>query len=137
MSDVMPTIPPVPTEISQPFWDACREGRLIMPHCEDCGEKSFYPVRLCPHCGSARLSWAEVSGRGRIHSATTLMRASAPVFAEAVPYVVALIELEEGPIMMSNIVGPGRLEARIDDAVAVQFETVGEVTLPRFRLADK
>lgn len=133
---VMPTIAPEPTEISQPFWDACCEGRLVMQACEDCGELAFYPVRMCPHCGGGRLDWQEVSGRARIHSLTVVMRPSAPVFAESVPYVVALVELDEGPIMMTNIVGEGAREAGIGDPVRVQFEAVGEVTLPRFRLAD-
>lgn len=135
MTSVMPTIPPEPNEISQPFWNACHEGRLTMQHCEDCGELAFYPVRMCPHCASSRLGWQEVSGRARIHSLTTVMRPSAPVFAQAVPYVVALVELEEGPIMMTNVIGPGALEAKIDDPVVVQFETIGDVVLPRFRLA--
>lgn len=133
MTGTMPTIPPCPTDVSQPFWDACRDHRLTMQRCADCGDFTFYPVYLCPTCGGGGLDWTPVGGRGRVHSLTHVHRPSAPVFAGAVPYVVALIQLAEGPIMMSNLVGPKAMEARIGDAVEVVFEEVGEVTLPRFR----
>ncbi|WP_342641459.1 Zn-ribbon domain-containing OB-fold protein [Rhodoligotrophos ferricapiens] len=133
MVDVMPTIPPRPTDISKPFWDGCRDHRLLMQQCQDCRTVTFYPVYMCPSCASERLEWVELSGRGHVHSVTTVHRPSAPAFAPAVPYVLALIEVAEGPIMMSNIVGPDALSTQIGDEVAVVFEDVGEVTLPRFR----
>ena len=133
MSNVMPTIAPRPTDISKPFWDGCRERQLLMQKCEDCGNLAYYPVYMCPACTSGKLAWTELSGRGRVHSVTIVHRPAAPAFASAVPYAVALIEVEEGPIMMSNIVGPAALETKIDDKVEVVFEDVGDVTLPRFR----
>jgi len=135
MSNIMPTIPPHPTDISKPFWNACRAHRLIMQKCDDCGEMNFYPVYICTTCGSERLDWTELSGRGRIHSITVVHRPAAPVFASSTPYALALVKVDEGPIMMSNIVGPNALKARIDDPVEVQFEDIGDVTLPRFRLS--
>ena len=134
MSTAMPTIPPSPTDISRPFWDGCRDRRLLMQKCEDCGTLNYYPVYICSACMSDRLAWTELSGRGRVHSVTVVHRPAAPAFAAATPYAVALIEVEEGPIMMSNIVGPNALQTRIDDQVEVVFEDVGDVTLPRFRL---
>lgn len=137
MTNVMPTIAPQPTEISKPFWDGCRARRLVMQKCEDCGNVTYYPAYMCPACTSDKLTWTELSGRGRVHSVTIVHRPAAPAFASAVPYAVALIEVEEGPIMMSNIVGPTALETKIDDDVEVVFEDVGEVTLPRFRRIGK
>lgn len=133
MTNVMPTIAPQPTEISKPFWDGCRARRLVMQKCEHCGNVAYYPAYMCPACTSEKMTWTELSGRGRVHSVTIVHRPAAPAFASAVPYAVALIEVEEGPIMMSNIVGPTALETKIDDDVEVVFEDVGEVTLPRFR----
>jgi uncharacterized OB-fold protein len=137
MNSVMPTIAPHPTNISKPFWEGCRKRRLLMQKCEDCGNITFYPVYICPACTSRNLAWTELSGRGRVHSVTIVHRPAAPVFAHATPYAVALIEVDEGPIMMSNIVGPNALGTKIDDRVAVVFEDVGDVTLPRFRLASE
>ena len=133
MSNIMPTIAPQPTHISRPFWDACKEHRLILQRCEGCASYVFYPGYICPHCGGDQLQWQQVSGRGRIHSFSVIHHPADPVFAQSTPYVLALIELEEGPTMMSNIVGEDRFEAAIGDAVEVQFEDTGEVTLPRFR----
>ncbi len=134
MTSTLPTIPPQPTEISRPFWDGCRDRRLLMQRCGDCGSYVFYPAYMCPSCAGDRLDWTPLSGRGRIHSLTHVHRPSTPAFAAAVPYVVALVQVAEGPIMMSNLVGPGAMEARIGEAVEVVFEDVGEVTLPRFRV---
>ncbi len=134
MTKPMPTIPPRPTDVSKSFWAGCRERRLLMQKCEDCGEMTFYPVYICPTCSSERLHWTELSGHGRIHSITIVHRPSAPVFAGSTPYALALIKVDEGPVMMSNIVGPNALKAKIDDPVQVQFEDVGDVTLPRFSL---
>lgn len=135
MNSVMPTIAPRPTDVSAPFWAACADHRLIMQGCEDCGKLTFYPVYMCPHCGSSKLEWKELSGRGTIHSVTRVFHPAAPVFAGSTPYVVALIQVDEGPFMMSNIVGENAMRARIGDAVNVEFQKVGDVTLPRYRLA--
>ncbi len=137
MTNVMPTIAPRPTEVSKPFWDGCRDRRLMMQKCDDCGNLAYYPVYMCPACTSGKLTWTELSGRGRVHSVTIVHRPAAPVFASATPYVVALIEVDEGPILMSNIVGPDALETGIDDRVEVVFEDVDGVTLPRFRRTGK
>lgn len=135
MNQVLPTIPPRPTEVSRPFWDACREHRLIMQNCKDCLKLTFFPMYMCPRCGGDRLEWQELSGRGRIHSVTRVFHPAAPVFGPATPYVVALIQVEEGPFMMSNIVGDDAMDAKIGEAVQVEFQDVGEVTLPRYSLA--
>lgn len=133
MNSVMPTIAPRPTDVSKPFWDGCRDRQLLMQKCEDCDNLTFYPVYICPVCSSEKLAWTGLSGRGRVHSVTIVHRPATPVFASATPYALALIEVDEGPIMMSNIVGLDALQTKIDDRVGVVFEDIGDVTLPRFR----
>jgi uncharacterized OB-fold protein len=133
MSSIMPTIAPTPTEVSRPFWDACKEHRLIMQQCAACANYMFYPAYMCPHCGCSELRWEQVSGRGSIHSITTVHHPADPVFAQSTPYVVALIQLDEGPVMMSNIVGEDRLDSSIGDRVEVTFEETNGITLPRYQ----
>lgn len=129
---------PVMNEESRPFWEACREGRLMLQRCGDCGGYVYYPRALCTHCHSGKLTWEEVSGEGVIYSYTVCHRPAGPAFSGDVPYVVALIDLKEGPRMMSNIVSgdPGSPEnVKIGQAVRVVFDAVtDEVTLPKFEV---
>ena len=96
---------PVVTVETQPFWNAAREGRFVVPVCAACGKAHWYPRAICPFCHSAELSWEELRGTGTVYSVTVSRRAPSPEFADLVPYVVALIDLDEGCRMMSNIVG--------------------------------
>ena len=89
--------------ITQPWWDATRESRLLVQRCDDCGAHQHYPRALCTACRSGRLSYVESAGRGEVHSFTVVHRSPHPAFEP--PYVVALVRLEEGPVMLSNIVG--------------------------------
>lgn len=124
---------PIPNADSIPYWSAAREERLVIRQCKECGEKHFMPRHLCPHCWSDQLEWIDASGAGTVHSFTVIRRASDPAFADLVPYVLALIELEEGPRMMSNIVGPDALNVKIGDRVTVTFEDRGDgAKLPQF-----
>jgi uncharacterized OB-fold protein len=128
---------PQPTPETRPYWDAAREGRLVLPWCEACGQPHFYPRALCPHCGGARLSWRQASGRGRLHT-YVINHKAAKGFEERVPYVIAVVELEEGPRLMTNIeiADPTPEALRIDMPVEVAFRMVTrEVTLPVFRPA--
>ena len=107
-----------------------------MQHCYGCGAYRFFPSLLCPHCGSDEQVWGPCSGRGTIYSVTVVHRAPNAAFRAVAPYVVALVELEEGPRMMANIVGEGRLEAAIGDAVEVCFEARGpDLKVPQFMRA--
>ena len=126
---------PIPTvdADSAPYWQAARDGKLLLQSCVGCGAPRFYPRHLCPRCWSPETRWIEASGRGRVHSFTIIHRPPSPEFAERVPYVVALIDLEEGPRMMANVVGADALSVEIDDPVAVTFETRGDgFVLPQF-----
>jgi uncharacterized OB-fold protein len=125
---------PVSDPGTETFWSEARAARLTIPRCLDCGRHHFYPRALCPHCHSDRLEWSQVSGRGTIHSYTIVRRAPGPAFAADVPYAVVLIDLAEGPRMLSNLVGAKVDTIRIGDTVEVVFDAVtDEVTLPSFR----
>lgn len=127
---------PRPDKDSAVYWDAARRHELVLQQCLDCQRFRFYPRSVCPHCLSDRFEWRAASGRGQIYSFTVIHRAPAPAFRDRVPYVLALIELEEGVRMMTNIVGCDPEEVSIGEAVEVTFDDVtDEVTLPKFRLA--
>ncbi|MDP6568173.1 MAG: Zn-ribbon domain-containing OB-fold protein [Alphaproteobacteria bacterium] len=119
-----------------PFWAGAREGKLLLPHCGDCGRYHFYPRALCPHCRADGWQWAEASGRGVIHTYTIAHRGAGPAFKDDVPYVVAIVELAEGPRMMTNIVTDDLSGIAVDLPVRVVFDAVtDEVTLPKFEPA--
>ena len=121
---------PAVDDESRPYWDAAREHRLLIQRCGACGKYVFYPRAVCPHCHDATLEWVEASGRGTIHSFTVARHPAGPAFADRVPYVVVLVELEEGVRMLGNLVGGDVDSVRVGQAVRVAFEDAGEVTLP-------
>nr|WP_294521989.1 Zn-ribbon domain-containing OB-fold protein [uncultured Rhodopila sp.] len=127
---------PVPDEISEPFFDGARQGRLMLQHCSACDGWSF-PVReRCPHCFSAGLQWRQASGRGSLYTFTIMHQVMNPGFASAVPYNIAQIDLAEGVRMTSNIVSTGNEALRIGMPLEVVFEEAdGNVSLPKFRPA--
>lgn len=116
------TLPP-DTELSRPFWAGCREHELRLQYCGDCKQFQFYPRIICSHCDGDALTWRVVSGRGRIASFTVVRHAISPAYKA--PYVVALIDLDEGPRMMSSVVGCEPECVAIGNAVDVQFEKWG------------
>lgn len=131
MSQHLP--PPVVNPDSQAYWDGAREDRLLIRKCKSCGVTHFLPRYLCPACWSTELDWIPASGRGTVHSYTVIRRAPLAEFVDKVPYVVALIDLEEGPRMMANILGEDALNTRIGDRVEVRFESRGEnAKVPQF-----
>jgi uncharacterized OB-fold protein len=126
---------PEPTELTQGFWQAAREHRLVIQRCDDCGRLRHYPQHLCPDCNRARWSWATVSGRGVVHSYSVTHHAFNPAWAEHLPYVVATIELDEGPRLVSDLPPADTEEVAIGQRVEVFFEEIDDhLTLPRFRL---
>ncbi len=115
------------------FWSRVRDGELALQQCKQCGRHQFYPRALCTACGYDELVWVRASGDGIVYSYTIARRAAHPAFASRVPYVVALIDLEEGPRMLSNIVDVDPDEVRIGDRVTVRFDPVDDgVILPMF-----
>lgn len=127
---------PQPTPVTAPFWEGTRAGELRLQRCEACGEHVFYPRIRCPHCGSDRLEWHKVSGRGSLYS-YVISHIAAPGWSGDVPYVIAIVELAEGPRMMSNLVGvdPTPESLPLDMRLEVVFAPRGDQVLPVFRPA--
>src|SRR3990170_103867 len=95
---------PQPDAITQEFWKSARRHELVIQRCHDCREHIFYPREVCPHCFSTNLEWVKASGKGKVYSFTIVRRAAHPGFKDDVPYVFAIIELEEGVRLTSNVV---------------------------------
>lgn len=127
---------PVPTPISAPFWEGCRRGEFLLQHCRSCDTKQFYPRTLCASCGGGELEWTAASGAASVVTYTVVRRAIIPAFAERVPYVVAVVRLEEGPQLMSHIIDCDPDAVHIGATLRMGFEEIGdEASLPVFRLA--
>jgi uncharacterized OB-fold protein len=129
---------PLPTisDFNRPFWEAARKHELRLQRCNSC-QKIWAPNGpVCPHCFSEDYRWETLSGRGKIASFVVFHKVYHPAFASDVPYNVAFVELEEGPRIISNIVGASNDELRIGMPVEVVFEDVDDqVSLPKFRPA--
>ena len=124
---------PKPNADSNEYWASAKQGRLVLRECVDCGSKHYPPRHLCPQCWSQQLQWIEARGTARVYTFTVMHRPPLPEFAAAIPYVVALVDLAEGPRMMANIVGDDALEVAIDEIVELCFESRGDFQLPQFR----
>ena len=124
---------PEPTELSRPFWNALREGKLVFQRC-GCGH-AFLPARShCPACLRPDPLWERASGKGRLVSWVVYHTAYHPAFESRLPYNVALVQLAEGPRLLTNIVDPN--EALVADApVELKIEWEGDAALARFRLS--
>jgi uncharacterized OB-fold protein len=134
-SEATPINPSI-SDLNRPFWDGCREGRLMMQCCEKCGFKRYPASPICPRCLAVESSWQPVDGRGKVFSFVVFHRAYHPAWEKKVPYNVAMIELDEGPMLLSNVVGISNDALEIGLPVAVDFEAVGECTvIPVFRPA--
>ena len=121
-------------EESEYFFEAAREGKFVIQKCTKCGEYQFYPRKLCIHCGSPDVEWAQASGRGVVHTFTVIHRGM-PGWREEGPYVAAIVQLEEGPRMTTNIVECAPSDVKIDTPVEVTFVDEGQYVMPRFRPA--
>ena len=128
---------PRPSPESQHYWQAARAHRLELPRCNACGRMWFPPSQSCPHCLAADFAWTAVSGRGKVFSFVTYHRVYHPAFAGEVPYVVALVELDEGPRLLTNIVGVPPEKVACDMPVRVVFDDYGgDVAVPKFTPRD-
>ena len=110
---------------TRPFWDATATGQLVLPHCTECGATIWYPKSFCPLCASSSVDWVPASGRGTVYS-FSITRKGAGVWGEHSPYVVAYVELDEGPRVLTNIVGCNVDDVRIGMAVSVVFDPTPE-----------
>ena len=138
MADAKAYKKPLPRidEESRGFWEALARHELYVQRCRSCGTVRFYPRAVCPVDLSDATEWLRGSGRGTVYSFTVTHKNQAPGFREELPYVLAIVELAEGPRLMTNIVGCAPDAVRIGMPVEVVFDDVTpEVTLPRFRPA--
>jgi uncharacterized OB-fold protein len=124
--------PPVNAETKE-FWAATADGRLLVKRCLDCDGLIWYPRAICPGCSSLRTEWLEVSGRGSIYSYTVNHRGEG-AYQGLPPFVLAYVELDEGPRLMTNIVQAGEEDLQVGHPVEVVFHDTGDGSaLPRFR----
>jgi uncharacterized protein len=119
----LPTRAPRRNHETAPFWDACAEGRLVLPRCDSCGEHIWYPRLFCPFCGSTSVTYVEVSGRGTVYT-FSVMRRGDGAYRDHAPYVLAYVQLDEGPTMLTNIVDVDPELVHIGQRVRVTFEPV-------------
>ncbi len=119
---------------NKPYWDGCARGELLLQRCGECGAYRHPPRPICDHCLSAKANWEPSSGEGTVYSFVVVHRAFHPAWEEEVPYVVAIVELAEGPHIMTNIVDTPPETVTVGMPVQVTFEKVtDEISLPKFR----
>ena len=127
---------PAVTDLTKPFWDAARQGRLAIQRCQDCQYFNHPPRPLCDRCLSDKLSFEDVSGEGTVWSYTVMHQKSVAGFEESVPYLTALIELDEQAMLLlpTNLPGTEPAKVRIGQHVRVTFgEAEGDdIVLPQF-----
>ncbi len=119
-----------------PYWKAAAQGQLVLPRCKSCVRAFWYPRWHCPNCGGDDLEWMRASGSGRVHTYTVVRQSGDPYFKTKVPFVVAMIELDEGPLLMANVVDCAPASVRIGMPVSVAFEPAqADVAIPVFHPA--
>ncbi|KPI19770.1 protein of unknown function DUF35 [Actinobacteria bacterium OK074] len=132
---------PEPDAFTRAYWDAAAESRLLIRRCGACGRAHHYPREFCPHCWSDDVSWQRASGRATLYTWSVVHRNDLPPFGERTPYVAAVVDLAEGPRMMTEIVAdgdgggaPAVADLRAGAELKVAFRRAGELTVPVFRI---
>ncbi|MBR1203012.1 MULTISPECIES: Zn-ribbon domain-containing OB-fold protein [unclassified Bradyrhizobium] len=127
---------PAPDADTAAFWRGLQEGKLLLQHCGRCRHVQYYQQATCRQCGGEELEHIPARGRGKVHSFSVVHRAPGPAFKVDVPYAVLLVELTEGPRMISTLTGSNPADVTFDMDVELTFERVSDdITLPRFRKA--
>ena len=130
---------PIPQPESDFYWEKAKQHELWLRSCNNCQKAYFYPRDICPNCFSRNTTWIHASGKGILHTFAIVHRAPATAFKESVPYIVAIVELEEGPKMPTNLIGvePDPTQIKIGLPVEVVFEDVNDkFALPKFKLVE-
>jgi len=127
---------PVIEEESRPYWEAAAEGRLLIARCRACGRAQHYPRPFCPTCWSEDVLWEEACGRATLYTYSVVFVNDLPPFRDRLPYVAAVVDLEEGPRLMTTVVDCPPDQLRIGMALRVGFQPIADrVTIPVFRPA--
>jgi len=127
---------PLPTAVTQPYWNGLREGLIRVQHCLDCDRSVFYPRSHCSHCLSDRLEWRQMSGEATLYTFTITRQPTAPHFADEVPQLLAVVELAEGVRLTSTLVNVSESAIRVGMKLRPVFDRRSdEVTLLRFEPA--
>jgi uncharacterized OB-fold protein len=126
------TILPAPTPLTQPYWDAARSHQLVFQRCQRCGHAWHPPMPICPECHASDFTWQPAAGGGIVYTYTVVQHATHPSFADRVPYVVAVVELDEGPRIICNVLRCAPDAVRCGMRVSIDFEDVSQaVSLPQ------
>ncbi|MCP3821927.1 Zn-ribbon domain-containing OB-fold protein [Streptomyces sp. A3M-1-3] len=125
---------PEPDAFTRPYWEAAAQGRLLLRRCSACGRAHHYPREFCPHCWSDDVTWEPTSGRATLYTWSVVHRNDLPPFGSRVPYVAAVVDLAEGPRMMTEVVDCAAADLRIGMALEVAFRNeTKEVAIAVFR----
>ncbi len=126
---------PQPNADDKPFWDGCKKHQLRFQKCLSCGLVRWPPSIICPICYSYDTEWIVATGKGKVYTFVVYHQAYHPAFESELPYVTAVVELEEGPHILTNIVSCSPDEVKCDMSVKVIWEDItGEFSLPKFKL---
>jgi uncharacterized OB-fold protein len=129
----LPAPPPLVIPETKPFWDATKAARLVLPRCLRCSFVIWYPRQFCPECGHQTVEWFEASGHGSIYT-FTIVRRGEGAYRDTPQYVLAFVELEEGPRVLTNLIDCNPEELRIGQRVQAVFCDAGDsAALLRFR----
>jgi len=113
---------------TRPFWDAARDGRFLIRRCNSCSEVHHYPRSFCPSCWSDDVEWVEASGRATLYTWSTVFMNDLPPFNERLPYIAAVVDLEEGPRVMTSLVECDGADLSIGMSLVVRFTAIDENT---------
>lgn len=108
------------------FWDGTKQGRLLLRHCRSCDAVHYYPRPFCPECWSDDVDWVDAKGTGSVYTWSTVMQNDLPPFHEQVPYVAAIVELDEGPRMMTRLVDVDSDTIAMGMSVTARFEPLDD-----------
>jgi len=123
-------------EDNSQYWEYCRKHELRMQQCKNCGFIRFPASILCPSCHSMDAEWVKMSGKGKVYSYIVFRQAYDPSYKDDIPYIVAIVQLDEGPRMESNLIGIDPEKVKIDMPVELFFDDVtDDVSLPKFKPA--
>ena len=131
-------IPNPMTPEAKPYWDGLRQGKLMLPSCTDCRKPFLYPRVICPTCGGRNIAWTQASGKGRLYSFEIAHQVLNKAMKVTPPFVLAMVELAEGPRLLSNLINvePDPKVVRCDMPVQIVFHKLtDEVTIPLFEPA--